>query len=136
MKVEDSEDEYIQSLSRGGLWTPNDTIKDIANKTEITFRKHLHSKKGIHVSVATDDVVEEVLAMPAAKRFWENIILNVDSHLTNECSKLTLENFVKLYVWVSSFSYAKDIVNKYNRNEKASKTKALRTKVVQTSKVS
>ena len=129
MKVEDSEDEYIQSLSRGGLWTPNDTIKDIANKTEITFRKHLHSKKGIHVSVATDDVVEEVLAMPAAKRFWENIILNVDSHLTNECSKLTLENFVKLYVRIRGFSYAKVIVNKYKLKEKASKTKALRNEL-------
>ena len=89
MKVEDCEDKYIQSLSRGGLWTPNDTIKAIANKKEIMFRKHLHSKKGIHVCVPTDDVVEEVLVMLAVKSLWENIILNnIDSPLTNECSKL------------------------------------------------
>ena len=42
---------------------------------------------------------------------------------------ITLENFVKLYVRVRSFSYAKDIVNKYKLKEKASKTKALRTEL-------
>ena len=67
--------------------------------------------------------------MPAAKNLWENIILNVDSHLTNECSKLTLENFVKLYVRIRGFSYAKVIVNKYKLKEKASKTKALRNEL-------
>ena len=112
-------------MSRGGLWAPNETIKTIAENVEITFRTHLKSQKSAQ-SVPTDKVVDHVLTMPVVQNLWESIIADLDSMISSECSKLALENFVKLYVRVRSFSHARDIVNKYKLKEKSSKKKALR----------
>ena len=133
MRTEDSEDAYIKSLSRGGLWTPNETIKAIIHAAEIAFRRHLYSKKDVCLSIPTDKVVDDILSIPEVKSLWENITVSLDITVTKECSQLTLENIVKLYVRVRSFSYAKDIVNKYKLKEKMSKSKALRTQLKKTS---
>ena len=119
--AETKDDEYIHSLSRGGLWAPNEAIKSIAKITEIMFRQHLKSQKAAHLSVPTDKIVDLVLATPDVKSLWESIIADLDS-----CSKLALENFIKLYVQVRSFSHARDMVNKYKLKKKALKKKALR----------
>ena len=38
VKLEDAEqDEYVQSLSQGGLWSPSENIKGIAESAEISF---------------------------------------------------------------------------------------------------
>ena len=63
---------------------------------------------------------------PVVLSLWENITVGLDFDVSSESSKLALENFVKLYVWVRSFSHAKDIVSKYKLKAKQSKTKALR----------
>lgn len=67
MKVTESEgDEYVHSLSLGGLWTPNDNITHIAERTEVTFWRHLWQKKNMATSIPTD-VIDDVLAMPTVK---------------------------------------------------------------------
>ena len=124
--AETKDDEYIHSLSRGGLWAQNEAIKSIAKMTEIMFRQYLKSQKAAHLSVPTEKIVDQVLATPDVKSLWESIIAELDSQVSNECSKLALENFIKLYVQVRSFSHARDIVNKYKLKEKALKKKALR----------
>ena len=88
------------------------------------FCQHLKSNKT--TSVPTDKVVDQVLATPAVTSLWENIIADLDSQVSSECNKLPLENFVKLYVQVWSFSYARDIVSKFKLKEKALRNKALR----------
>ena len=60
------------------------------------------------------------------KSLWENIITDLDSDISSECNKLALENFIKLYIQVRSFSYTRDIVSKYKLKEKALRSKALR----------
>ena len=60
------------------------------------------------------------------KSLWENIIADLDSQIFSECDKLVLENFIKLYVQVWSFSYARDIVSKYKLKEKSLRSMALR----------
>ena len=52
---------------------------------------------------------------------------------TSRTSKLRLENVVKLYLKVRSFSYTKDYVAKYKIKEKEVKTKALRKDMKQSS---
>ena len=71
-------------------------------------------------------IVDQVLATPDVKSLWESIIADLDSQVSNECSKLALENFIKLYVQVWSLSHAREIVNKYKLKEKALKKKTLR----------
>ena len=124
--IDSQDDEYINSLSRGGLWAPIEPIKAIAMHSEMTFRKHLSSKKDLISKIPKDEVVDEVMQMPVVRSLWENIIIDVDVAISSEYSKLVLENFVKLYVQVRCFSYAKDFVHKYNLKEKTLKKKALR----------
>ena len=67
--------------------------------------------------------------MPEVKSLWENVTADLDITVTKECDQLTLENIIKLYVRVRSFSYAKDIINKYKLKEKLSRSKSLRTQL-------
>ena len=76
-------------------------------------------------SIPVDKIVDEILMQPVVLSLWENI-LGLDFGVSSECSKLALENFVKLYIRVRSFSHAKDIVSRYKLKAKQSKTKALR----------
>lgn len=73
-----------------------------------------------------DKIVEEVRTTPAAKTFWDNVLDQCDFEVSKECQTLCFENIVKLYVTVRSFSFARDIVNKYKLLEKTQKKKALR----------
>lgn len=80
-------------------------------------QKYLKSQKAVHLSVPTDKILDQVLTTPDVKSLWKSIIADLDSQVSNECSKLALENFIKLYVQVRSFSHARDIVNKYKLKE-------------------
>ena len=65
-------------------------------------------------AIPTDKIVDEILALPVVISVWENITTDLDCDISNECKKLVLENFVKLFVRVRSLhAYAKDIVNRY-----------------------
>ena len=131
VKLEDAEqDKYIQSLSRRGLWSPNENIKGIAESAELCFRRHIMgSKADVTTSIPVDKVVDDILMQPVVLSLWENITLGLDFNISSECSKLALENFVKLFVQVRSFSYAKDIVSRHKLKGKQSKTKAFRTEL-------
>ena len=131
MKLEDAEqDKYIKSLSQGGLWSPNENIKGIAESAELSFRGHIMgSKADVTTSIPVDKIVDDILMQPVVLSLWENITLGLDFGISSECSKLALENFVKLFVQVRSFSYAKDIVSKHKLKGKQPKTKALRTEL-------
>ena len=112
VKLEDTEqDEYIHSLSRGGLWAPNENVKGIAESAEISFRRHLLNSKAVTTSIPVDKIMDEILMQPVVLSLLENIIIGLDFGVSSECSKLALENFVKLYIRVRSFSHAKDIVS-------------------------
>ena len=51
------EDAYVHSLSRGGLWAPNENVKGIAESTEVSFRKHLLNSKAVTKSIPIDKIV-------------------------------------------------------------------------------
>ena len=118
LKLEDDDqDEYVHSLSRGGLWVPDEHVKGIAESAEITFRKHVSAGKTI-ITIPVDTIVDEILMQPIVLSLWENITMGLDFEISSECSKLALENFVKLFVRVRSYSYAKDTVSHYKVKQK------------------
>ena len=124
MRVATEENDYISSLSRGGLWAPNSWLISIAEIAEISFRKQ--TKIGKPTSLPVDKVVEEVQISPLAKSLWNNIVEQCDVGVSKECQNLCFENIIKLYATVRGFSFARDIVNKYKLLEKTQKKKALR----------
>ena len=133
MRQETEENEYISSLSRGGLWTPHEWIVRIAEVSELTFRKN--TNKDNVTCLPVDTIGNEVLASPLVQSLWRYIIQNCDGQISKECQSLCLENVVKLYVTVRSFSFAKDIVNKYKLGQRTQKTKALRKELKKASEV-
>ena len=80
-------------------------------------------------------MVNEVLASSHVKSLWCNIVADCDIEISKECQSLCLENIVKLYLTVRSFSFAKDIVNKYKLIEGAQRKKALRKELKKASEV-
>lgn len=127
IKVPTEENQYISSLSRGGLWAPNSWLVQIVEITELCFRRQTKLSKP--TSLPVDKVVEDVLTSPLAKSLWSNIVYQCDVKVSKECQSLCFENIVKLYATVRAFSFARDIVNKYKLLEKAHKRKALRTQL-------
>ena len=69
----------------------------------------------------------ELLISSLLKSLWCNIIENGDVEISNECQSLCLENIVKSYISVRSFSFAKDtdIVNKYKLSQRTQGKKVL-----------
>lgn len=124
MRIATDENEYISSLSRGGLWSPHSWLVSVCEFSEIVFRKHTNKDKVTRLPV--DNIVNEVLASSLVKSLWCNIVENCDVEISKECQSLCLENIVKLYITVRCFSFAKDIVNKYKLVEGVQKKKALR----------
>ena len=124
MRTEVDENEYIASLSRGGLWSPHTWLIRIIEVSEIVFRKFTDKERLTQLPV--DKIVSEVLTSSVVKSLWCNIVSNCDVEISKECQSLCLENMIKLYVTVRCFSFAKDIVNKYKLKEGAQKKKGLR----------
>ena len=110
MKVPTEENEYISSLSRGGLWAPNSWLVSIAEIAELSFKKH--TKRGKILSLPVDKVVDDVQTSPRAKSLWSNIVEQCDVQVTKGCQLLCFENIIKLYATVRGFSFARDIIVK------------------------
>ncbi|XP_044171854.1 uncharacterized protein LOC122956256 [Acropora millepora] len=72
IKVPTEENLYISSLSRGGLWAPNSWLVQIAEITELCFRRQTKLSKP--TSLPVDKVVEDVLTSLLAKSLWSNIV--------------------------------------------------------------
>ena len=76
MRVETEGNDYISSLSRGGLWSPHTWMVSIAKVSEIAFRRHTNQDKVTRLPV--DTIVNEVISSPLVKNLWCNIIQNCD----------------------------------------------------------
>ena len=125
MRTATEDNDYISSLSSGGLWSPHSWLVSVIEAShEIVFMKHTSKDRTIRLPV--NIMVDEVLASSHVKSLWYNIVENCDIKISKECQSLCLENIVKLYLTVRSFSFAKDFVNKYKLIEGAQRKKALR----------
>jgi hypothetical protein len=64
--------------------------------------------------------------LPLLKSLWENIMQDCSQETSKQTKKLCLENIVKLYLRVRSFSYAKDYISNFKMQQKAVKSKSQR----------
>lgn len=126
LKSTECANNFISARSRGGLVTPCDGLLGILEEAEISFRKHVGCGDLTMRNIPTDMICASTLNCPLVKSLWDNIVL--DSGVEQSCStqKLLLENIVKLYLRVRSFSYARDYISKYKIKAKQTKSKALR----------
>ena len=90
----------------------------IIEEAELCFRKNVSEGKLLLRSIPTDAICESTLSLPMVKSLWDNIVLEAGIDESCSTQKLCLENIVKLYLRVRSFSYARDYVSKYKIREK------------------
>ena len=64
-------------------------------------------------SIPSEILCNDALDSPLLKSLWENIIQDCGQETSKQTQKLCLENILKLYLKVRSFSYAKDYISKF-----------------------
>ena len=120
------ENSFIQARSRGGLVTPSDNLMGIVEEAEICFRKTVGDRELVLRNIPIELICEKTINSPVLKSLWENIVLQSGTDDKNPVQKLCLENIIKLYLRVRSFSYARDYISQYKIREKKTKSKSLR----------
>ena len=83
---------------------------------------------------APDSICSKTLESPAIKSLWDNTVMSAGVDHSSSTQKLCLENVVKLYLKVRSFSYARDYLTQHKIKEKVLKKKAPRKDLKQSSK--
>ena len=129
MKSTEVANAFIYARTRGGLICPCDDLIHIVEVAELSFRGEIDRINETLRSIPTEVICNTVLESPVVKSLWENIVLSSGVDSSSVTQKLCLENIVKLYLKVRSFSYAKDYIAKYKIKEKQTKTKALRSEL-------
>ena len=133
MKSSGPSSSFISARTRGGLVDPCDDLVRIVEEAEICFRKEVsHSKLSLR-NIPTENICQTTLKLPIVKSLWGNIMLSSGVDQSSSTQKLCLENVIKLYLKVRSFSYARDYVTKYKIKEKKLKKMALRKDMKQSS---
>ena len=117
---------YISARTGGGLVNPSKDLFRVLEQAEHEFRRQVSERKSTLRKIPIDEICNVTLKHPVVKPLWENIVLSTSVDLANATQKLCLENTIKLYIKVRSFSYARDYLNKYKIKEKQTKQKALR----------
>ena len=125
MKRPSVENTYIDTRSRGGLVAPCTDLVQILETVEIVFRQFIAKQATVVSAIPCDTLCNEALESPLIKSLWENILQECKD-LPKQTTKLCLENIVKLYIKVRSFSYARDYISKFKIKQKAAKSKGLR----------
>jgi uncharacterized C2H2 Zn-finger protein len=120
------ENEYIEARSRGGLVTPCKDLVRILEVVEHIFRQFIEKQSNVVKSIPSEILCNDALDSPLLKSLWENIIQDCGQETSKQTQKLCLENILKLYLKVRSFSYAKDYISKFKIQQKAAKSKSLR----------
>ena len=127
MKSIDQSTSFISARSRGGLVNPSTDLVGILEEAEYLFRKQVsESTQGTLRKIPTDAICSNVFKSPAVKSLCDNIVMSAGVDHSSSTQKLCLENVIKLYLRVRSFSYARDYLTKHKIKEKQLKKKVLR----------
>jgi hypothetical protein len=117
---------YIAARSRGGLVTPCNDLVRILEAAEISFREHVDRSSDVLRNIPVELITNSVLNSPIVISLWDNIILSCELQPSSSIRKLCLENIIKLYLKVRSFSCARDYISRYRIKAKQLAGKALR----------
>ena len=94
MQIPTEANQYICSLSRGGLWSPHSWVVRIAEVSELVFKKHTNEDRVTRLPV--DKIASEVLTSALVKSLWCNIIENCDVEISKECQSCVIRKYCQL----------------------------------------
>jgi hypothetical protein len=93
---------------------------------ENLFREFIQKQTIVVKIIPCEKLCNDALDLLLLKSLWENIMQDCSQETSKQIKKLCLENIVKLYSRVRSFSYAKDYISNFKMQQKAVKSKSLR----------
>ena len=118
---------FISAKDRGGLWYPKEYLTDIFVTAEIQLR--VHTGKEVCHKICVDKIVDILLQNPVLRSKWNMLVEECACEITRGRSIIFLDQILSLFIKIRSFSYAKDIVQKYKIQQKATKKKGLRKEI-------
>ena len=126
LQSEQENNSFIQARNRGGLVNPSDDLTGILQEAEINFRREVNKSKEVLRNIPLDVICYKTISTPIVNSSWDNIVVSSGVNPSGDTQKLCLENIVKLFLKVRSFSYARDDITQYKIIEKQRNFKALR----------
>lgn len=121
----------VDSVNRGGLWKINPVVEQLFTITELHFKNFT---SGGHITeISKDNMVSILEKNPELISLFDQWVTSAELEVSKNVSEDILHQTLMLYVKVRSFSFAKDVINKYKAQKKTSKSKALRTSLKRTS---
>jgi hypothetical protein len=115
MRVPSELNEYMRNIDRGGLWNPCDLLVTLIEIVEIIFREE--TTKTL-TCIPTSIILKRSLDSPEVISHWDAIIHDYSTELSEECLSSCLENIVKLFITIRSYSHTRNIIEKYKILEK------------------
>ena len=126
-KVEHDDSQTLVNLNdRGGLWKVNKEMQCIFIECENIFRARTST---FQTSIDSTSLVSEMLQNCHVVSSYRLICYGVEPKVPNEICFNILEKMLMLFTRVRTFSYAKDICEKYKSKKKHTKKSSLRTEI-------
>ena len=122
----DSTQTFVNARDRGGLWKVNEKTQKIFVNCEKVFRKatvHFTTK------IVCAELVKEVMKDCSVLSYYNTICSTIDISINKELRKNVLEHMITLYFRVRTFSFAKDVREKYKVAKKKVRSRSLRTSI-------
>ena len=124
MRVPCELNEYMRNIDRGGLWNPCELLVTLIETVEIIFREETNVKL---TSIPTSDILKRSLSCSEVISHWESIVHDYSIEMNEECINSCLENILKLFITIRSYTHTRNIIEKYKILEKVeAKKKGLR----------
>ena len=121
---------YVDMKNRGGLWKTNVDTQNIFVHAEKIFRKHTISSV---TCIDSKSLVQEMLHDCHIISSFKNVRYSAELEVSKEISFNLLESMLLLFARVRSFSYAKDVREKYRNTKKQGNKSSLRTEIKKSS---
>ena len=126
-KVEHDDSQTLVNLNdRGGLWNVNKEMQGIFIECENIFRARTST---FQTSIDSTSLVSEMLQNCHVVSSYRLICYGVEPKVPDEICFNILEKMLMLFTRVRTFSYAKDICEKYKSKKKHAKKSSLRTEI-------
>ncbi len=117
----------VVNLNRGGIWKINETSQTFLTIAELKFLQNTNLKdiKSIDYKKMVSELSVDQDVLASYQTLLSSAALPVDAYIAYDA----LEKILMPYIKVRSFSYAKDIVNKFRLSQRKGKSKALRKEI-------
>lgn len=129
--ISNTDQRLVDSVNRGGLWKINSVVERIFTIAELYFKDKTSGK---HIAaIKKEDMVATLENNYELIALYDQWVSSAELEVSKNVSEDILHQALVLYTTVRSFSFARDVINKYKFQKKGSKSKALRTELKRTS---